>query len=89
LIDKYFPLPNLSQTSYTNNYLSNEAAAVDSDQELARVDWSQSASSNFQFRYAHSNEPQYLPSAIPDRGTVNTTVIHLAMIGHTWVIGTN
>jgi len=89
MLDNYYPLPNLSLTSYTTNFLNNEASRVDSDQQLARVDYAQNTSSTFHFRYAHGNEPQYIPSTVPERGTVNTTVMHLAMAGHTWVIGTD
>jgi len=85
----FYPLPNRGVTTYTNNYISNEANRVDYDQQLARVDWAHKPNSNFQFRYSHGEEPQYLPAAVPNFGTVNTTIIHLGMLGHTWAISSN
>jgi hypothetical protein len=82
-----YPLPNNNPTGYVNNFLSNETSTANNDAELARVDWQQNASSSFQFRYSHANEPQYIPAAIPHQGTVNTTVTHQALLGHTLVLG--
>ena len=62
---------------------------MQSDAETARVDWQQSQNSSFVFRYSHGNEPQYIPAAIPQQGTVNSTITHQALLGHTWVIGPN
>jgi hypothetical protein len=86
---KVYPLPNNNPNGYLNNFLSNEGSTASSGQELARIDWQQSANSNFQFRYSHGNEPQYIPAAIPQQGTVNTTITHQSLLGHTWVLGPN
>ena len=39
----YVPLPNNITRGYANDFRSNESATADNDQELARVDWAQSA----------------------------------------------
>ncbi|MBI3698560.1 MAG: TonB-dependent receptor, partial [Acidobacteria bacterium] len=85
----YVPLPNNITRGYANDFRSNEGATAGNDQELARVDWAQNATSSFQFRYSHGNEPQYIPANIPQQGTVNTTLTHQSMLGHTWVRGPN
>ncbi len=85
----YVPVPNNITRGYANDFLSNENASSDNDQSLARVDWTASAASRFQFRYSHGAEPQYIPANIPQQGTVNSTITHQSMLGHTLVIGAN
>lgn len=84
---QYYPLPNRTGLGYANDFLSNESATANADAQTARVDWQQSAKSSFQFRYSHGNEPQYVPAAIPQQGTLNSTITHQGMLGHTWVLG--
>jgi hypothetical protein len=86
---QYYPLPNNKAPSYASDFLSNESANANADAETARVDWQQSPNSSFVFRYSHGNEPQYIPAAIPQLGTVNSTITHQALAGHTWVLGPN
>lgn len=83
----FYPLPNNITKGYTNDFLSNEGSRASVDNEMARVDWAQSASSNFQFRYSHGAEPQYAPGPIPLQGQVGNSVTHQGMLGHIWVIG--
>jgi hypothetical protein len=85
----YYPAPNRAVSGYANDYLSNESATANADGETARVDWQQSATSSLMFRYSHGNEPQYIPAAIPGQGTVNGTITHQAVAGHTWILGSN
>lgn len=85
----YYPLPNNIINGYANDFISNEASTARSNGETSRIDWQQSATSNFQFRYSHGSEPQYIPSAIPQQGTVNSTITHQGMLGHTWILGSN
>jgi Carboxypeptidase regulatory-like domain/TonB-dependent Receptor Plug Domain len=85
----FYPLPNNITRGYTNDFLSNEALSADADQQLARVDWTQSSTSSFQFRYSHGSEPQYIPANIPQQGNNNGTISHQSMLGHTWVLGSN
>ena len=82
----YYPAPNVNTRAYANDFLNNESATANADGETARVDWHQSSASNFMFRYSHGNEPQYLPAAIPQQGTVNSTISHQAVLGHTMVL---
>lgn len=87
----FFPTPNTTPSGflngvYTNNFVNSENATATSDGELARIDWQQSPTSSFQFRYSHGGEPQYGPSSIPRMGTVNTTITHQSLLGNTWVI---
>ena len=85
----FYPLPNNGKTGYSGNFLSNESATANSDGELSRVDWQQSANSTFAFRYSHSNEPQYTPAALPQQGAINLTITHESMLSHTLVLGAN
>ena len=89
LMQAAVPLPNNITRGYANDFLSNESAAADNDQELARIDWAATSKQTFVFRYSHGIEPQYIPASIPQQGTVNTTVTHQGMLGHTWVLGPN
>lgn len=85
----YYPAPNRAVSGYANDFLSTESATANADGETARVDWQQNAKSSFVFRYSHGNEPQYIPASIPQQGTVNSTITHQAVAGHTWVLGSN
>jgi hypothetical protein len=85
LLQNFYPLPNNVTKGYTQDFLSNETATANTDQELTRIDWTQSAKSSFVFRYSHGNEPQYIPAAIPRMGTLNTIITHQGMLGHTLV----
>ena len=85
----YYPLPNVAGRGYANDFLSNESGTANADGETARVDWQQSSASTFLFRYSHGNEPQYLPASIPQQGTVNSTITHQAVLGHTLLLGAN
>jgi len=69
--------------NYQNNLESNKA---DSNGGMIRADWQHTSSSSFQFRYSHSQEPFYTPAAIAGMGSVNTSITHQAMLGHTAVI---
>jgi hypothetical protein len=69
--------------NYQNNLESNKA---DSNGGMIRADWHHRSSSSFQFRYSHSQEPFYTPSAIAGQGSVNTSITHQAMLGHTAVL---
>jgi len=85
----YYPLPNNITRGYTNDFVSNESARANADGITTRIDWQQNSHSNFQFRYSHGDEPQYIPATIPNQGTVNSTITHQGMLGHTFVLGPN
>lgn len=89
LFQRLYPLPNNIKSGYASDYLSTESQRATSNQQMARVDWAQSATSNFQFRMAHETEPQYLPGAVPNTGINNVTTTWQGMLGHTLVIGAN
>jgi hypothetical protein len=82
----FYPSPNNGTGGYANDFLSNESGTAKADGETARVDWQQSTNSSFIFRYSHGNEPQYIPASIPQQGTVNSTITHQALLGHTWIV---
>jgi len=86
---QYYPAPNRILNGYANDFLSNESSTANADGETARVDWQQRTNSTFMFRYSHGDEPQYIPGSIPQQGTVNSTITHQAVVGHTWVLGSN
>ena len=86
---QYYPAPNRVTNGYANDFLSNESSTANADGETARVDWQQRSNSTFMFRYSHGDEPQYIPASIPQLGTVNSTITHQAVMGHTWVLGSN
>jgi hypothetical protein len=92
LAQTLWPAPNTAPTQIrdlveANNYQNNgESAKADSDGGMIRADWQQTANSSFQFRYSHSQEPYYTPSAIAGQGSAITSITHQAVLGHTAVI---
>ena len=60
-----FPQPNLAGP---NNFINNEGRRSDSNQYHGRIDFNESASSNWFFRYSQADDPQYLPSFAPMTG---------------------
>ena len=59
ILNDFYPLPNISGP---NNFINNEGRRSDSDQYHARVDFQESANSNWFFRYSQASDLQYLPS---------------------------
>ncbi len=82
-----YPSANQASTAWANNFLSNEAERIDADQYLGRIDWAQTANSNWHGRYNYGTEPQYRPANFPGYGTVNDTTTHQVMVGNTLAIG--
>ena len=60
ILNDFYPLPNL--TGGALNFISNEGRRSDADQYHARIDFQESGSSNWFFRYSQASDPQYLPS---------------------------
>jgi hypothetical protein len=89
-LQNFYPLPNNSvNNSIVNDYLNNENIMQNNNQEMARVDWAQSAKSSFVFRMGHENEPQFTPGNVPNTGTDNVTTTWQGMAGYTLVLGPN
>jgi hypothetical protein len=59
ILNDFYPPPNAAGTL---NFISNEGRRSDSDQYHGRVDFQESANSNWFFRYSQAGDPQYLPS---------------------------
>ncbi len=90
VLSEFFPLPNNpGATGLANNYINNEGRSSDGNQGSGRLDWVQSPSSNFFFRFSQTVEPQYLPSIINGQGNVASIYAQQGVFGHTKVIGTN
>jgi len=84
---QFFPLPQKAER--LANYTNNEPRRVDASQFTGRVDWTQSAASNWFFRYSWSGELGYDPRAIPDMGINTDTDVYQALASNTRVFGAN
>jgi hypothetical protein len=60
----YYPQPNVSTTTLTNNYLFQSKASDNTTQYDAKIDWNPTASDQAFARYSYSNEPGYYPSPL-------------------------
>ncbi|MBI3472066.1 MAG: carboxypeptidase regulatory-like domain-containing protein [Candidatus Solibacter usitatus] len=89
ILQKYFPVPNVSPNVQANNFLSTEGRTSDTNQQTGRFDYVQSSSSTWMFRYSHGSELRYNPINIPDQGNNIDVQVHQGMLGHTWVLGSN
>lgn len=90
VLNDFYPLPNnTGATGLANNYLNNEGRNSDGNQGSGRLDWSQSSSSNFFFRFSQTVEPQYIPSVINGQGNLASIYAQQGVLGHTKVFGAN
>ncbi|MBM3785269.1 MAG: carboxypeptidase regulatory-like domain-containing protein [Acidobacteria bacterium] len=90
VLQEFYPLPNNpSATGLANNYLNNEGRRSDANQGSGRLDWIQSANSNFFFRFSQTLEPQYIPSSINGQGNSVDIYAQQGVLGWTRVIGAN
>ena len=87
IFNDFYPLPNVAGNL---NYLRNEGRSSDSNQYHGRLDFQQSSSSNWFFRFSQSEDPQYLPSGTSvSPGTGNNVRVDAKQIvlGNTWLFG--
>jgi hypothetical protein len=69
---KFMPAVNAPYNALANDFINTEGRPTDTNQETSRFDYAQSANSNWMFRYSHSGESQYNPSASPTRETMSS-----------------
>ena len=69
---KFMPAINAPYNALANDFINTEGRPTDTNQETSRFDYAQSANSNWMFRYSHSGESQYNPSASPTRETMSS-----------------
>jgi hypothetical protein len=75
LIGKFYPLPNINQTTKglpLNNYLYPTSTPLDKDQVTERIDFNESASSQWFGRYSWTDESQISPGLTTDGSTLYT-----------------
>ena len=89
ILSSFYPLPN--QTGALN-FVVNEGRRSDSDQYHTRIDFQESANSNWFFRYSQSGDPQYLPSltsVTPNTGNNVRVDAKQAVLANTRLFGPN
>jgi hypothetical protein len=89
ILTDFYPLPNQSGTL---NFLNNEGRRSDSDQYHGRLDFQESANSNWFFRYSQASDPQYLPnltSIAPGMGNNVVVDVKQPVLGNTRLFGGN
>jgi len=84
---KYMPQVNAAPNALANDFINNEGRPTDNDQQNYRVDYVQSANSNWMFRYSHSGETQYNPINIPRQGSQTVDQAHQGVLGYTHLFG--
>jgi hypothetical protein len=89
VLERFFPLPNISPNVQANNFVNTEGRSSDADQQTPRIDFIQSAAMSWQFRYSHSSELRYNPINIPNQGNNIDVKVHQGVMGNTWVVGAN
>jgi hypothetical protein len=85
VLSEFFPLPFTAAVA--NNHVNNEPRRTDADQYTGRIDWVQSASRNFFFRYSHSDDLQYVPSRIATQGNNVDVRNRQGMLSYTQILG--
>lgn len=84
---QYSPTVNALPNALANDFINTEGRPTDNDQQNYRVDYSQSANSNWMFRYSHSGETQYNPINIPNQGSNVVDQAHQGVLGFTHLFG--
>lgn len=90
IFNDFYPLPNASAPGI--NFVNNEGRRSDSDQYHGRIDFQESANSNWFFRYSQSGDPQYLPSltsVAPGMGNNVQVDAKQPVLGNTRLFGAN
>ena len=89
ILNDFYPLPNLTGA---NNFINNEGRRSDADQYHGRIDLTESAKSNWFFRYSQAGDPQYLPSLTslaPGMGNNVQVDAKQAVLANTRLFGAN
>jgi hypothetical protein len=84
----YVPLPNVGGVNNPGpiNYLTSLIQPTNNDFEGGRLDYAQSTSMTWMFRYTHSNEYQAVPGSFANEGQITNSHADQGMIGNTWII---
>ncbi len=86
ILNEFYPLPN---NAGANNFINNEGRRSDSDQYHGRIDFNESANSNWFFRYSQVSDPQYLPSFAPLTGNNVQIDAKQPVLANTRLFGAN
>ncbi len=85
---QYYPAPNIPGVGLSNNYLALDKVTEDKYQFTQRVDFAQSAKTNWFFRYSMQHERGITP-ALADNGMSLATDAKQAMINNTLILSPN
>jgi hypothetical protein len=88
LLLAYLPTPTINTTELKNNYEAAENNPTNKYQFTGRIDWTQSQSSNWFFRYSWTNE-NALTSGIFENGDQILTNGDQGVLGYTHVFSSN
>lgn len=83
----FIPLGNAGISGQTARFVNSEARRSNSDQFTTRLDFAESRSSNWLFRYSRSKEDGFVPTALPEQGNNVTNQIQQGLLGNTHVFG--
>ncbi|PWU00783.1 MAG: hypothetical protein C5B51_24380 [Terriglobia bacterium] len=85
---KFFPTPNIPGSGLVSNYLALDANTTDKDQFTQRIDFVESARSNWFGRYSWQDEHQVQP-ALAQNGTNLLVNVKQAMISNARILSPN
>ena len=86
-LDLFYPLPNLPTAS--PNFINNEGRRQNNDQYFGRLDFNESANSNWFFRYSQGDDLGYLPTFGPNMGNNVNVSPKQAVLANTRLLGAN
>ena len=89
VLQDFYPLPNISQTVQSNNFLNTEGRSSNSDLFSFRGDFVESSNSNWFGRYSFADERQYIPINIPNQGNNADVDPWQFVVSNTRVFGPN
>jgi len=85
---EFYPTPNISGTSLSNNYLSLQNNKTDKDQFTQRIDFVESSKSSWFGRYSWQDDRQVQPALYLNGHTLAVTVKQ-AMLANTRILAPN
>ena len=88
-VNAYIPLPNVGgiNNSGINNYVISLTQPTNNDQENVRVDYLQSANSDWMFRFAHATEYNLAYGSYAGMASITQSRAFQGLFGNTWSSG--
>ena len=83
---QYYPMPNVAGAGLSNNYQILLPETQNQDQFTVRIDFAESANSNWFGRYTWDSESGITPATFPNQGITGLTDANQAMISNTRVL---